>query len=93
MDKKPFSAFLLKLYRLLEDTKNIDIVSWSLDGKSFIIKNIHTFCSEILPNYFKHKNFSSFLRQVSITSIKNIKIINLIYFNSYTCTTSTKAKN
>ena len=64
IDIKPFSAFLLKLYRLLEDNNNIDIVCWSKDGKSFIIKNIHKFQSQILPIYFKHKNFSSFLRQV-----------------------------
>jgi len=61
---QPIPAFLLKLFRLLEDCNNFEIISWSRDGKAFVIKNIHKFCSQILPNYFKHKNLSSFLRQV-----------------------------
>ena len=63
-DKKVSSAFLLKLYKLLEDNKNFNIVSWSSDGKSFIIKDINKFSLQVLPAYFKHKNFSSFIRQV-----------------------------
>ncbi len=63
-ERSQFSAFLLKLYKLLDDPNNFDIVSWSRDGKSFIIKNKHKFCSQVLPNYFKHKNLDSFIRQV-----------------------------
>lgn len=69
LNKRPFPAFLLKLYKLLEDNNNSDIVSWSLDGNSFIIKDIHKFSSQILPKYFKHKNFPSFHRQVRFSSL------------------------
>jgi len=64
-DKKSNSLFLHKLYKMLEDNNNIDTVSWSKEGKSFIIKNINNFCTHVLPLYFKHKNFSSFIRQVN----------------------------
>ena len=64
-DKTAYPAFLLKLYKLLEDNTNFDIVSWSNDGKSFIIKNINKFSMQVLPTYFKHKNYSSFIRQVT----------------------------
>ena len=42
------------------------VVSWSEDGRGFIIKQIDLFSQNILPQYFKHKNYSSFVRQVSL---------------------------
>lgn len=44
------------------------IVSWTEHGESFIIYNLNEFSDKVLPAYFKHKNFASFVRQV----IKNV---------------------
>ena len=66
-------SFLVKTYEmvdvllnyLFQNTDYQDIVSWNKDGNSFVIKNITEFCEKVLPNYFKHNNFASFVRQVS----------------------------
>ena len=58
--------FLLKLYQILEKDENKDIIHWSDDGKSFIVKNLHDFTENILPQYFKHNNYSSFIRQLNM---------------------------
>ena len=64
--KGEFSNFLLKLYQILENDQYKDIVQWGENGKYFIVKNIHDFTEKILPKYFKHNNYSSFIRQLNM---------------------------
>ena len=58
------SNFITKTYKILENINHEEIIGWSAHGNSFLIKNIKQFEEEILPQYFKHSNFSSFVRQV-----------------------------
>ncbi|XP_058053945.1 uncharacterized protein LOC131205732 isoform X3 [Anopheles bellator] len=70
-------AFLAKLWRLVEDSETNDLISWSTDGRSFIIQNQAQFAKELLPLNYKHNNMASFIRQLNmygfhkITSIDN----------------------
>nr|XP_029720482.1 heat shock factor protein-like isoform X6 [Aedes albopictus] len=70
-------AFLAKLWRLVEDPETNDLISWSSDGRSFIIQNQAQFAKELLPLNYKHNNMASFIRQLNmygfhkITSIDN----------------------
>ncbi|KMZ57631.1 hypothetical protein ZOSMA_83G00030 [Zostera marina] len=57
--------FLMKTYDMVEDISTNDVVSWSNGRNSFIVWNSHTFASTLLPRYFKHDNFSSFIRQLN----------------------------
>jgi hypothetical protein len=59
-------AFLRKSFEILEDEKYADIVCWSDDGSSLIIKNPLEFSQRILPQYFKHNNLTSFVRQLNM---------------------------
>ena len=36
------------------------------DGSNVVVKKVNEFSSTILPKYFKHKNFNSFLRQLNM---------------------------
>ena len=59
-------SFLLKLYEIV-DNKSIDhVVAWFEDGEGFVIRNSILFGEQILPQYFKHNNFSSFIRQLNM---------------------------
>ena len=42
-----------------------DIISWNHEGDAFIVKKQNEFAEKVLPKYFKHNNFQSFVRQVA----------------------------
>ncbi|XP_049408000.1 heat stress transcription factor A-8 [Solanum stenotomum] len=60
------APFLLKCYEMVEDESTDGLISWNQSEKSFIIWDVPKFSSELLPKYFKHSNFSSFIRQLNI---------------------------
>ncbi|CAK9172842.1 unnamed protein product [Ilex paraguariensis] len=58
--------FLLKCYEMVDDQSTDALISWSNTNDSFIIWDDTGFSTELLPKYFKHNNFSSFIRQLNI---------------------------
>jgi hypothetical protein len=57
--------FLTKTYDIVDDSTTNHIVSWSIGNNSFIVWDPHTFAMSLLPRFFKHNNFSSFVRQLN----------------------------
>ncbi|KZV18523.1 DNA binding protein isoform 1 [Dorcoceras hygrometricum] len=57
--------FLTKTYDMVDDPNTNHIVSWSRGGHSFVVWDPHSFSTNVLSNYFKHNNFSSFVRQLN----------------------------
>ena len=68
------SSFLLKLRTILNEPKNEEYIKWSKDGKFLIIncENLNAFAENILPQYFKHRNFNSFHRQLNLYNFRTI---------------------
>ncbi|XP_050711163.1 heat shock factor protein-like isoform X10 [Eriocheir sinensis] len=59
-------AFLTKLWRLVDDESTNDMISWTQGGRSFIIQNQAKFAQDLLPQYYKHNNMASFVRQLNM---------------------------
>jgi hypothetical protein len=49
---------------MVSDPTTQDIVCWNDRGDGFMVKNEFVFASQIMRSYFRHQNFSSFVRQV-----------------------------
>ena len=60
------APFLKKCYEMVDDEETDSIISWSESNDSFVIKDVTQFSVMMLPKYFKHSNFSSFMRQLNI---------------------------
>ncbi len=58
------NKFLTKTYHMLEQCPT-EIAYWSNGGESFTIKDVDAFENEILPQYFNHSKFPSFIRQLN----------------------------
>ena len=67
------SKFLIQLYDILEDENNKNIIHWGEDGQYFIIENMYDFIEKILPKYYNHNNYASFVRQLNKYNFHKIK--------------------
>ncbi|EPQ25957.1 uncharacterized protein PFL1_06413 [Pseudozyma flocculosa PF-1] len=59
-------AFLNKLRSMVDDPNTDELIRWSPDGASFFVPNHVRFGDEVLPRFFKHNRFSSFVRQLNM---------------------------
>ncbi|AMD22007.1 HGL333Cp [Eremothecium sinecaudum] len=59
------TAFIHKLYSMLEDEEMKDLIWWSPAQNSFLIRPSERF-SKALATYFKHTNVASFVRQLNM---------------------------
>jgi len=64
--------FLRKTYHMV-DTCDPAVCSWSEDGETFVVKHPKKFEQEIIPQFFKHSKFSSFVRQLNFYAFRKIK--------------------
>ncbi|XP_071709746.1 heat shock factor protein HSF24-like [Rutidosis leptorrhynchoides] len=66
------APFLSKTYLLVDDPGTDDVISWNENGTAFVVWKTAEFAKDLLPNSFKHNNFSSFVRQLNTYGFRKI---------------------
>ncbi|TBU50314.1 hypothetical protein BD309DRAFT_849644 [Dichomitus squalens] len=64
--------FLQKLYEIVNDASNEELIKWSENGDSFYVLNHEKFAREVLGRWFKHQKFASFVRQLNMYGFHKI---------------------
>ncbi|KAF9130681.1 hypothetical protein BGW39_002783 [Mortierella sp. 14UC] len=60
------SMFIDKLYKMVEDPSIQHLISWAKEGDMFYVFNCIELSNSILPKFFKHNNWQSFVRQLNM---------------------------
>ncbi|SAL97187.1 hypothetical protein [Absidia glauca] len=65
-------VFITKLCMILDDSSIQEMIAWSQDGERFCVYDIPGFSKVVLPRYFKHSNWPSFVRQLNMYGFHKI---------------------
>lgn len=65
-------GFLAKTYEIFSLPDYRYCCDWSPDGTTIVISKIEEFSKQVLPKYFKHSNFQSFVRQLNMYDFRKL---------------------
>jgi len=68
-------------YQMIETCPD-SISAWSPDGRTFVVKDVPRFESAVIPQYFKHSKFSSFVRQLNFYGFRKVKYSDSLRINA-----------
>lgn len=61
-------------FRMLEDNSIQDMIKWGGNGQLFSVASPSEFSKHVLPNYFKHSNWQSFVRQLNMYGFHKVSL-------------------
>ncbi len=66
-------SFLVKLYKILNESEYTSYIHWSPDGLSIIISDTIGLTKKVLPKFYNHHNYASFVRQLNMYNFHKIR--------------------
>ncbi|ORZ40423.1 HSF-type DNA-binding-domain-containing protein, partial [Catenaria anguillulae PL171] len=70
----PGPTFVSKLYKMLSDTGNARLITWTPAGDAFVVLRPSEFARKLLPTQYKHSQFQSFVRQANMYGFSKVTL-------------------
>ncbi|KAI7863308.1 hypothetical protein BDF14DRAFT_1844959 [Spinellus fusiger] len=69
---RSLTTFIKKLWFIMNDMSIDHLITWSDNGLVICVPNATTFAKFVLPRYFKHNNWPSFVRQLNLYGFRKV---------------------
>uniref|UniRef100_A0A0D9V5B0 HSF-type DNA-binding domain-containing protein n=1 Tax=Leersia perrieri TaxID=77586 RepID=A0A0D9V5B0_9ORYZ len=66
------APFVAKTFHMVSDPSTNAVVRWGGAGNTFLVLDPAAFSGFLLPSYFKHRNFASFVRQLNTYGFRKV---------------------
>jgi len=66
-------SFLVKLFNILNETQYKSYIRWDQDGQTVIISDLNGLTKKVLPKFYNHNNFASFVRQLNMYNFHKVR--------------------
>mmetsp|Transcript_28683 Transcript_28683/g.36020 ORF Transcript_28683/g.36020 Transcript_28683/m.36020 type:complete len:157 (+) Transcript_28683:103-573(+) len=67
IQKSEVSRFILQTYEIFNSKDHAEICGWGdEEGTTVVVHDVNAFQNTVLPKFFKHQNYQSFVRQLNL---------------------------
>ncbi|KAI8871261.1 winged helix DNA-binding domain-containing protein, partial [Ramicandelaber brevisporus] len=68
---------------ILTDVNNTEVIEWSNSGLSIVVVDSIKLSKTILPQYFKHNRYNSFIRQLNSHGFRKVTLLSNKTLDTY----------